>query len=747
MERENMKKNYKLLVFIVLLLAFSFSVEAQFRAYRLPEPTSNRSNPNGRRTTRSPNTRTTTTRVRTNRSSNATRNYGEFTRGRTRSRNTEEDPFIYEINFTNTNELFRLEAARLNAARREYNKWLSKQRTTLLKEINKQLRTNYTDFKTAKNAYFHNYEKNIRRIESKASTESWKFSEKAKKLNTEKSTFINEMYLIKKALYPWCQIYGYGSEQCNRFSSTTIRGLNLGRASRTALNQLYDGSVKEFSSREFESAQNQAWAKGIESMVYDGSLLNTMVNRRIKHFDKLDSQVQVYQMINYLSRYYNSNSAVFGMNLPDAKYRIPLIWHEKTIVEMGKKRASMPTIKALVFSTNYIQDLYNECQKERSRIPGFIYLEPDYCTPRKIELEKLREEIVQEYIDDHKKNIKKWYLDKDDDGYHSQQKEVNGKPGDKWKTQTKGKDCDDNDPGATVSTKTWYLDNDEDGYYKLKKQSCKKPTEPSGKWTSTILEQEDCDDSDPNKTVNCNEKEDCDTSLADLKKIFPTTSDTRLQEIANAINKFGKDFGVDTKEKLQHFLAQAGHESNNFNAFEENLNYRWERLGTSYWKRYFNPITNPIANPDKENPSDYKRSAASSFVDVQKLANLVYADANRSKEGALGNVNAGDGYKFRGRGIFQLTGRANYTRFNTFYRANYNSSVNLLTNPDLVSSDKDIAVISALWFYKNNVLDKVSVNNSTSVLAVTEQVNGGTNGIGHRAELFTKTQSNIDCIK
>ena len=83
-----------------------------------------------------------------------------------------------------------------------------------------------------------------------------------------------------------------------------------------------------------------------------------------------------------------------------------------------------------------------------------------------------------------------------------------------------------------------------------------------------------------------------------------------------SIDQWKKErFGVNTKEKLQHFLAQAGHESSfalagkdEFEAFEENLNYRWAKLGKKdYWERYFNTIASPTADSTKANPNDYKR--------------------------------------------------------------------------------------------------------------------------------------------
>jgi len=243
----------------------------------------------------------------------------------------------------------------------------------------------------------------------------------------------------------------------------------------------------------------------------------------------------------------------------------------------------------------------------------------------------------------------------------------------------------------------------------------------------------------------------CETTKEDLKEVFPNTSSNILQDIADAINTHGKDFGIDTDEKLQHFISQAAHEATNpvngieFDTFEENLNYRWARLGTkNYWKKYFNTIANPTADPNKENPNDYKRNRTSSYVNVTKFANYVYDDANRDMGYKLGNTNIGDGYKYRGRGIFQLTGRSNYQQFNTFYRERYNSGLNFINNPDLLATDTEIAVISALWYYENKV-NSNSITSTTSVEKVTMKINGGTKGIEHRKQLFNKTKNHINC--
>jgi len=236
-----------------------------------------------------------------------------------------------------------------------------------------------------------------------------------------------------------------------------------------------------------------------------------------------------------------------------------------------------------------------------------------------------------------------------------------------------------------------------------------------------------------------------------LQQTFPNTSTDILEDLTTLINSHASDFGIDSDEKMQHFLSQAGHESSNFagvpfSAFTENLNYRVNLLGVEYWTDYFNPVSNPTQDPNKENPLEYAQYPGSTFVDHEKFANYVYNDQNRFPAYKLGNTNPGDGYKFRGRGIIQLTGRDNYERFNTYYQNNYDSTVNLISNPDLLSNNTEIAVISALWFFENNVLNTGVINENTSVAEVTKKVNGKYNGLDHRKNLFNSTSTHINCL-
>ncbi len=236
--------------------------------------------------------------------------------------------------------------------------------------------------------------------------------------------------------------------------------------------------------------------------------------------------------------------------------------------------------------------------------------------------------------------------------------------------------------------------------------------------------------------VNPAKDGDCDTSKEDLKKIFPNASDTDMQTLASVINEYGKDLGVNTKEELQHFLSQAGHETGGFNqgiGAEESLYYTTSSRLKSVYKNYFWQTETDTLN--KRNPDDYLNNSS-------KVANYVYADRMGN-----GNEASEDGYKYRGRGVFQLTGKTNYSAFKDWYNGKYDPDKDFVTNPEILKNNDTIAIISALWFYKKNVLDKISLDSTTTVKIVTKKVNGGLNGLSDRKEIFQKAKDSITCIQ
>jgi putative chitinase len=194
-----------------------------------------------------------------------------------------------------------------------------------------------------------------------------------------------------------------------------------------------------------------------------------------------------------------------------------------------------------------------------------------------------------------------------------------------------------------------------------------------------------------------------------LEKLKGHIPDSVIKMLPNVIEKFE----INTPLRLSHFLAQAGHESGGFKSLNENLNYNTKGLLTTF-KKYF---------PTVEKAIQYERKP-------EKIANLVYG-------GRMGNgpENSGDGYKYRGRGFIQLTGKNNYRAFS--------ESINedCVSNPDLVSTKYPLA--SAAWFFTINGLHKIADEGSTTdtITKITKRVNGGIIGINDRIKHFNQYYS------
>jgi putative chitinase len=157
--------------------------------------------------------------------------------------------------------------------------------------------------------------------------------------------------------------------------------------------------------------------------------------------------------------------------------------------------------------------------------------------------------------------------------------------------------------------------------------------------------------------------------------------------------------------RAAHFFAQCAHESGNWKATSENLNYGAAGLRGIFGK-YF--PTNALAAAYQRKP--------------EKIANRVYA--NRMGNGP---ESSGDGYRFRGRGFLQLTGHDNFKAF-----SQYINRPDVMENPDLVAGE--LAIESALWFFDRNKLWSIcdqGVSDAT-ILALTKRINGGTHGLEDR---------------
>lgn len=191
----------------------------------------------------------------------------------------------------------------------------------------------------------------------------------------------------------------------------------------------------------------------------------------------------------------------------------------------------------------------------------------------------------------------------------------------------------------------------------------------------------------------------------DLSRLKGHVPDAVITQIPTVMEKFQ----INTPLRLAHFLAQCGHESGNFKAVQENLNYSADGL-KKIFPKYF--------------PGNLSESYARN---PEKIASKVYG-------GRMGNGDEStkEGFKFRGRGYIQLTGKSNYTAF-----AN-SIGEDTVSNPDLVATKYPLA--SAAWFFSKNGLNSIADKgaDSATVTAVTKRVNGGTIGLADRIKHFNE---------
>ncbi len=189
-----------------------------------------------------------------------------------------------------------------------------------------------------------------------------------------------------------------------------------------------------------------------------------------------------------------------------------------------------------------------------------------------------------------------------------------------------------------------------------------------------------------------------------LEKLKGHIPDVVIAQIPDTASKFN----INTPLRLAHFLAQCGHESGGFKVTSENLNYSAKGL-MGIFKKYF---------PTESLAESYQRQP-------QKIANKVYASRMDN-----GSESSGDGYKFRGRGYIQLTGRANYTAFGKAINED------IANNPDVVSGK--YALLSAAWFWSKNGLNTLADGGASDqvVTSITKRVNGGTIGLPDRIKHF-----------
>jgi putative chitinase len=192
-------------------------------------------------------------------------------------------------------------------------------------------------------------------------------------------------------------------------------------------------------------------------------------------------------------------------------------------------------------------------------------------------------------------------------------------------------------------------------------------------------------------------------------KLFPRNPEPEVW--AEAMANVFPVYEINTPQRIAAFLAQCGHESGGWTTFEENLNYSAQGLRKIFGK-YF---------PNDELAMAYQRQP-------EKIANRIYC--NRMGNG---DEASGDGYKYRGRGPIQLTGKANYT---AFAKDMFEDWQNVVDNPDWVTYDKDFALMSAIWFWNKNKLNHEA--DIGDIKTMTKKINGGYIGLEDRIKHYNE---------
>jgi putative chitinase len=198
-------------------------------------------------------------------------------------------------------------------------------------------------------------------------------------------------------------------------------------------------------------------------------------------------------------------------------------------------------------------------------------------------------------------------------------------------------------------------------------------------------------------------------TAADLSAVCP--QGRYLGQVATALNDSGPKWGVDTAKRMAALVAQCAHESAGFTAFAEDLHYRTVRQLRAVWPSRFESLSDTDAQAYTRNP--------------QRLANLVYS-------GRMGNgaPESDDGWRFRGRGLIQLTGRDNYSRLaRSLGRPMDDGFLRWVEQPEG-------AVTSALWFWSDARLGDLLERGGID--AVSKRVNGGRHGMLERRSLFER---------
>lgn len=202
----------------------------------------------------------------------------------------------------------------------------------------------------------------------------------------------------------------------------------------------------------------------------------------------------------------------------------------------------------------------------------------------------------------------------------------------------------------------------------------------------------------------------------------------RAALFADVMDLGARKWGINTPTRAALWVAQIAHESARFTRLQENLNYTTPEQLVRVWPSRFRM---PAPGEEGDILHDGKRNARAYVRNPQKLANFVYASRNGNRSEA-----SGDGYKYRGRGLKQLTFLSNYQQYQDA------SGVQVVENPDLLL-DPHYAADSAAWFWSSRNINRHA--DKKDFRAITAAINGGT--IGHEDGNSTGLDDRVELME
>jgi len=197
-----------------------------------------------------------------------------------------------------------------------------------------------------------------------------------------------------------------------------------------------------------------------------------------------------------------------------------------------------------------------------------------------------------------------------------------------------------------------------------------------------------------------------------FKSLYPNCIDA--EKWIESMNHLFPQYEINTINRIASFISQCGHESGGWRVFVENLNYSTEALDRIFGK-YF--------KMSGRNAINYARRP-------ELIANIVYA--NRMGNGG---IDSGDGWRYRGRGPIQLTGKSNYYTFSNF------SGIDVVGDPNIVQYDISTSLLSAIWFWVTNNLNRYA--DIGDIKMMTKRINGGYNGLEDRINHYNAIMREI----